>query len=608
MTRTVIVEHGVFILHTVTRCPRCQRRLPPNAECPVHGAPSGIVEVIDVEAVFAAVQAVARAAAPDGWTLGERLASGGTAIVFHLTRPGLPPAVLKLARHLGPDVRARFEMEAEILREVGAPTTPAYIAHGNRNGTAFVAMEHVAGDTLATWMSRRQERGALGEILGLLTSLAHALARLHRAGYVHRDLKPENIVISATGVRLLDFGLAKPTRRTKTGAITQLGHIVGTLHYLAPEQVKGDDDLDHRADIYSFGVIAYEMLTGRPPFSGERRALEYHHAIGKPPSVCESRRVPVELDELVMCCLAKSPEQRPQDIDTLLALIARAMTALETLPGHGAAIEKPAPRALGTTAPVAALWIDGCDPVAAVRAIHNAHGIVVNHRGGGLVAAFTSQELDAPLEVALDVARSFVRERGRAVVHLTDALVRRSSHGKPMVYGAEIERPDTWLPQVPIGLLISVRAAREIGDRLEPSEVPTFFRLRRRDVTDNTDARNLPPLVGRSELVAHVAGVLAAPGMLVEICGASGLGKSRLVREIADRLRPHREVICVRARARLPGDRADDDRISAALGGPDLASGLVAAARRGAVLLVDDAHHLSSLAHAELVRADLPIA
>ena len=140
------------------------------------------------------------------------------------------------------------------------------------------------------------------------------------------------------------------------------------------------------------------------------------------------------------------------------------------------------------------------------------------------------------------------------------------------------------------------------------AEVAGFFRLRRRDATDSTDVRNLPPLVGRSDVISRVTGMLASPGTVVAVHGGTGIGKSRLVREVAERLRSVREVISVRARARLLGDRADDDRVSAALGGPDLATALAAAGRRGAVLLVDDAHQLSSLAHAELVRPDLPIA
>ena len=222
--------------------------------------------------------------APPGWTLGSLLASGGSALVHQVKRDGFPPAVMKFGRWREHDLRARFSLEVEVLRAVGPPATPAYIDHGLVDEWPYLIMEHVPGETLAAWMSRTGERGGLGEIIAILTRVAAALTTLHTAGFVHRDLKPENILISGKGIRLLDFGLVKPLR-AGAPSFTQIGSIVGTPHYMAPEQIKMGSPIDPRADIYSFGVVAFEMLTGRPPFVGDRRAIEYQHTVCRPPAV-----------------------------------------------------------------------------------------------------------------------------------------------------------------------------------------------------------------------------------------------------------------------------------------------------------------------------------
>ena len=168
----------------MTRCQRCQRRLPPNGECPEHGRPTAVAEIADLETP-------PRARAPLGWTLGPMLASGGTAVVYQVQRTGAPAAVMKLGRWAEHEIRARFSLEAEVLRAVGPPATPGFIEHGLVDELPYLIMEHVPGETLATWMSRTGDRGGLGEVVAILTRVAGALAGLHAAGYIHRDLKPE---------------------------------------------------------------------------------------------------------------------------------------------------------------------------------------------------------------------------------------------------------------------------------------------------------------------------------------------------------------------------------------------------------------------------------
>jgi len=280
-------------------------------------------------------------------------------------------------------------------------------------------MELLAGETLAAWMARSGERGGLGEILAVLDQLAAGLGAIHAAGIVHRDLKPENVVIGPRGVRLIDFGLA---RQPEVGGLTQIGAVVGTVHYLAPEQVRGEA-VDHRADLYSFGVVGFEMLCGRPPFVGERRAIEYQHTLCRPPAVREWRSVPEDLDALIAACLAKQPEARPQTAADVRAWLARAASGASTARGVS-------PGALGVRGRIALLWASGADPVAVVRAVGDVSGLVVRQRGDGVLAAFTGLDHDAPLPAALAAAQALAGQRGRSVIHLGTGLLRRSAQGK----------------------------------------------------------------------------------------------------------------------------------------------------------------------------------
>jgi hypothetical protein len=507
------------------------------------------------------------------------LAVGGTAVVYEVT--GASPAVLKWARWGDRDIQARFAVEAEVLRCVGQPATPQLIAHGAADGWPYLIMEHVTGETLAAWMSRNQERGGLGEVVAILTRITNALGAVHEAGYVHRDLKPENITIGPRGARLLDFGLAKPLQRGKS--LTQIGTIVGTPHYMAPEQIRMGGGVDEHADIYSLGVIAYEMLVGVPPFVGERRAIEYQHQVGRPPSIRESRNIPAELEEVVARCLAKQPDARPRSAAQVREELAGALTSAGTLRGIGG-VTPSAPIKVGDQAEVVLAWIAGGDPGPITRAIAEVQGIVARQRGDGIVAAFTAREHESPLASALAVCRDLERQRCRIVVHVTSALVRRSAQSKTMVYGKELERVESWTPSTPfVGLVLTPAAAERAQTRSLPAaDVPGF--LRQADTAGNATVETRGTFVGRSPLLERVAAYASHP-VVLGLSGEHGTGKTRFLDELAAKLRAMgRTVVHIRARRRFLGDRPDDDRVVQALGGQ---------ASRNTTVLVDDVERLS---------------
>jgi serine/threonine-protein kinase len=169
-----------------------------------------------------------------------------------------------------------------------------------------------------------RDHGALpiGEVVGLLGDVAKALAFAHERGVIHRDIKPDNILVCGGAAVVSDFGIAKAVSEAKdqppphqTGeTLTQIGMSVGTPTYMAPEQAAADPDVDHRADIYAFGITAYEMLAARPPFcdSSPRKLLAAHLTQAPEPILSRRPDTPSALAALVMACLAKEPADRPQ--------------------------------------------------------------------------------------------------------------------------------------------------------------------------------------------------------------------------------------------------------------------------------------------------------
>lgn len=219
----------------------------------------------------------------------------------------------------------RFRQEARAIARISHPNICTLHDLGEDHSSIFLVMEYVDGVTLA----QRLEDGPLPLTLALriAVQIADALDHAHRHGVVHRDLKPSNIMLTRDSVKLLDFGVAKlkerdeqvPTDATKS-ALTDVGTIVGTVPYMAPEQIEGHE-VDARTDIFSFGIVLYEMLCGRRPFAGDSRAsLMAAIVAAEPPSLFSLQPpVPASLERLILRCLAKDPDDRWQTARDLAA-------------------------------------------------------------------------------------------------------------------------------------------------------------------------------------------------------------------------------------------------------------------------------------------------
>ena len=222
---------------------------------------------------------------------------------------------------LDPVRKQRFEREAKTISSLNHPHICTLYDVGSQNGTDYLVMECVEGETLA----KRLEKGPLPleQVLKYGTQIADALDKAHRSGVVHRDLKPGNIMLTPSGAKLLDFGLAKEAApvtslatmtATKVGTpMTQEGTIIGTFQYMSPEQVEGKE-VDGRSDIFSLGAVLYEMLTGQKAFQGKSQLSVASAILEKEPEPINALKpmTPPALDHAIRRCLAKDPEERWQ--------------------------------------------------------------------------------------------------------------------------------------------------------------------------------------------------------------------------------------------------------------------------------------------------------
>ena len=254
------------------------------------------------------------------------LGAGGMGEVYKArdTRLDRTVAIKVLPEHVAadPDLKQRFEREARTVAALNHPHICTLHDIGSQDGVDFLVMEYLDGETLA----QRLEKGALplDQALQIAIEIADALDKAHRQGIVHRDLKPGNIMLTKSGAKLLDFGLAKLKQAgavpadfsaspTQSAGLTAIGTILGTLQHMAPEQLAGEE-ADVRSDVFALGTVIYEMVSGRKAFEGKSQATLAGAILHvDPPSLSSLQPMTSPtLDHLVKTCLAKEPDDRCQ--------------------------------------------------------------------------------------------------------------------------------------------------------------------------------------------------------------------------------------------------------------------------------------------------------
>jgi len=250
------------------------------------------------------------------FVLGDKLGVGGMGIVYRATytKSGQQVALKVLAPDLSldPKVAKRFEREMDILRKLKHPHIIRYYGGGTSGNQRFYAMELLSGGALDAVLKKKQ-KFTWEETIEYALQISQALEHAHNAGVIHRDLKPSNLLLTKDGkVKLTDFGIARDTQATQ---LTAAGKTVGTMAYMAPEQITGKHPISRKTDLYALGCVMFEMLTGRPPFQSESQPeLLFKHIEEEPPSVREfSIDCPLWLDKLIAELLEKDPQERPHD-------------------------------------------------------------------------------------------------------------------------------------------------------------------------------------------------------------------------------------------------------------------------------------------------------
>jgi serine/threonine protein kinase len=287
------------------------------------------------------------------YEIGAPLGAGGMGEVYRArdTRLERTVAIKILPAQFSSDLvrKQRFEREAKTISNLNHPHICVLHDIGHQGGIDYLVMECVEGETLA----KRLEKGPLPleQVLKLGAQIADALDKAHRGGVVHRDLKPANIMLTSTGAKLLDFGLAKSvaplaslatlTAAKQESPVTEHGTIVGTFQYMSPEQVEGKE-VDGRSDIFSLGAVLYEMVTQKKAFEGKSQLSVASAILEKEPTPIGTVKpmTPAALEHTIKKCLTKNPEERWQSARDLADELRWIMESGPQMPGSGASAAK----------------------------------------------------------------------------------------------------------------------------------------------------------------------------------------------------------------------------------------------------------------------------
>ncbi len=496
----------------------------------------------------------------------ERLAGrGGMGSVYLATdRISGEPVALKILDGRSELLEERFFSEARALASVSHPTVVRYVAQGAGSGALWLAMEWLEGEDLSDRLARG--RLDLASALTVGIRMAEGIAAAHAAGVIHRDLKPSNLFLvggDPRALKVLDFGVARVPSRGRP--ITKTGQMVGTVGYMAPEQISGERDLDKRADIFALGCVLFESITGRPAFAGDTMIAIIAKVLREePPRPSELEpRVPPALDDLILSMLAKPRGVRPDsaaDVAAKLRTIAAGVAVADPdlVPPARTSVTGREQRLVSVILLAPPAPTEATKSV--VERVGGTFGVDCSELGEGaflLVVAGAGSAKDQAARAA-SCALALRTELSDVSLAVGTGLA-QPTRGLPV--GPAIDRAADLIDGCPRGAIaIDDVTAALLDDLFEVSTDQNRHYL----VGKAKVARSVPPatratpFVGRDKELAIIDAVLAESlsepvARAVVVTGQAGLGKSRLRRELMTRALGREGVRMVVARADVVG-------------------------------------------------------
>ncbi len=491
-----------------------------------------------------------------GYQVRAELGRGGFGVVYAAVREidGLAVAV-KVRAPGQAEADGLLSHEAAALAVVGPPHVPAVLGQGCVDGVSYLALELIRAPTLAELLVQAAGPMALERFHALASALLLPVEGIHAKGYVHLDLKPENILLPELGqARVVDFGLARRSPSSRAMLAAHTTGALGTAEYMSPEQCDGEPALDARSDVYSLGVLLYEMLSGVPPFWGEAPEVREAQRSRRPVSLMAKVGCGDALSRVIGRCLAKRPSERFQDVASLRRALARVAgsprsseppspspAVRETLrPSAPDASGRPSlgPRQQRTVGLVFFESPAGLGDVQAV--VMGAGGHLAQASGKHYVAAFDHDTADNPARQALMAAQRLVAGKlaVRCLVDVAVVSMRRRGDGARRRVSSVFAQGDRFpVGSEPHCIVVTVRAAEAmpgltfspvdgVPDRVawggsRPSQAPAALHVQ------------TLPWVGRDEILSRLAAsseraLLRGEPTLFSVVADAGYGKTHL--------------------------------------------------------------------------------
>ena len=346
------------------KCTECKFENPDNtrfcAKCAAPLHPSGDISVSPAKASETPAEELARGTIFAGrYEIIEELGKGGMGRVYRVFDKKIEEEVA--LKFINPEIASdkmtieRFSNELKIARRIAHRNVCKLYDLGKEEGSHYITMEYVRGESLKSMIGMMGQLSA-GMVVVLAKQVCEGLAEVHRLGVVHRDLKPSNIIIDKEGnVRIMDFGIA---RSLKAKGLTAAGVMIGTPEYISPEQIEGKE-VDKHSDIYSLGVILYEMVTGRLPFEGETSlSIALKHKAEIPPDPKQfNAQIPEDLSRVILKCMEKNKEKRYQDAEALLSDLNKIEEEISTVERDIPRIKPAFPKGIKAAFKKRLMWI-----------------------------------------------------------------------------------------------------------------------------------------------------------------------------------------------------------------------------------------------------------